>query len=111
MDFYSALRERMERQHGPLGERLRNALTSALDAGLVGPGESLPSEREMSERLDISRSTVRQGLKAAGLANVDYVTLADEAALQPLARAVAPCRLFAACWLGRTRLIDNWPVS
>ena len=72
MDFYSALRERMERQHGPLGERLRNALTSALDAGLVGPGESLPSEREMSERLDISRSTVRQGLK--DLAQLGLVT-------------------------------------
>ena len=72
MDFYSALRERMERQHGPLGERLRNALTSALDAGLVGPGESLPSEREMSERLDISRSTVRQGIK--DLAQLGLVT-------------------------------------
>ncbi len=63
MDFYAALRERMERQHGPLGERLRNALASALDGGLIAPGESLPSEREMSEKLDVSRSTIRQGLK------------------------------------------------
>jgi DNA-binding GntR family transcriptional regulator len=53
----------MERQHGPLGERLRNALASAIDAGLIPPGESLPAEREMSERLEVSRSTLRQGLK------------------------------------------------
>ena len=63
VDLYAALRERMERQHGPLGDRLRNALVSAIDLGLIAAGEALPSEREMAERLDISRSTVRQGLK------------------------------------------------
>jgi GntR family transcriptional regulator len=63
LDFYAAVRERMERQHGPLGERLRNALTDVLNAGLIGAGESLPSEREMAERLDVSRSTLRQRLK------------------------------------------------
>lgn len=63
MDFYAAVLERMERQHGPLGERLRNALTAVLDSGAIAPGESLPSEREMAERLDVSRSTLRQGLK------------------------------------------------
>lgn len=63
MDFYAAVRERMERQHGPLGERLRNALTAVLESGGIAPGELLPSEREMAEQLDISRSTLRQGLK------------------------------------------------
>ena len=63
MDFYAAVRERMEAQHGPLGERLRNALTAVLDSGGIGPGESLPSEREMAEALAVSRSTLRQGLK------------------------------------------------
>jgi GntR family transcriptional regulator len=53
----------MERQHGPLGERLRNALTAVLDSGGIAPGESLPSEREMAEALAVSRSTLRQGLK------------------------------------------------
>ncbi len=72
MDLYSSLRERMERQHGPLGERLRNALASAIDAGLIPVGESLPSEREMSERLDVSRSTLRHGLK--DLAQMGLVT-------------------------------------
>ena len=63
MDFYAAVKERLERQHGPLGERLRNALAAAIELGLVSPGESLPSEREMAERLDVSRSTLRQSLK------------------------------------------------
>lgn len=67
MDFYAAVKERMDRQHGPLGERLRNALTDALDSGVIAPGESLPSEREMAERLDVSRSTLRQGLKELAL--------------------------------------------
>ncbi|MDB5541178.1 MAG: hypothetical protein JWQ89_2905 [Devosia sp.] len=63
MDFYAAVLERMGGQHGPLGERLRNALAAVLDSGTIAPGESLPSEREMAERLDVSRSTLRQGLK------------------------------------------------
>jgi pantoate--beta-alanine ligase len=54
---------------------------------------------------------VRQGLATAGFARIDYVTLADEAKLQPLSRAKPGSRIFAAAWLGRTRLIDNWPVK
>jgi pantoate--beta-alanine ligase len=53
---------------------------------------------------------VRRDLSKAGFTSIDYVTLADEAALQPLARAKAGSRIFAAAWLDRTRLIDNWPV-
>jgi len=67
VDFYRALRERMDRQHGPLGERLRNALAALLGSGMIAPGESLPAEREMAERLGVSRSTLRQGLKELGL--------------------------------------------
>ena len=53
---------------------------------------------------------VRAGLIAAGFRKIDYVTLADGTALQPLDRASKPSRIVAAAWLGRTRLIDNWPV-
>lgn len=63
MDFYAAVLERMERQHGPLGDRLRNALTYVLDSGVIPAGESLPSERDMAEQLNVSRSTLRQSLK------------------------------------------------
>jgi GntR family transcriptional regulator len=63
VDFYAAVRERMAQRHGPVGERLRHSLAAVLENGVIGPGESLPSEREMAEQLDVSRSTLRQGLK------------------------------------------------
>ncbi|HXQ42788.1 MAG TPA: pantoate--beta-alanine ligase [Candidatus Udaeobacter sp.] len=72
--------------------------------------------REAAKRLadggdaEVTLNEVRQDLAKAGFARIDYVTLADEAELQPLARAEAGSRVFAAAWLGRTRLIDNWPV-
>jgi GntR family transcriptional regulator len=72
VEFYTAVRERIERQHGPLGERLRNALAAVIESGAISPGESLPSEREMAERLEVSRSTLRQGLKE--LAEMGLVT-------------------------------------
>jgi pantoate--beta-alanine ligase len=53
---------------------------------------------------------VRAGLTAAGFRKIDYVTLAGSQTLQPQERAEGPARLFVAAWLGRTRLIDNWPV-
>ena len=63
MDFYETVTERLERQHGPLAGRLRNALAGALEGGALNPGEALPSEREMAERFEVSRSTLRQSLK------------------------------------------------
>lgn len=63
MDLYDALRDRLHRQHGPLGERLRNALVTVIEDGTIAAGASLPSERELAEQLDVSRSTLRQGLK------------------------------------------------
>jgi GntR family transcriptional regulator len=63
LDLYTAVREGMERQHGPLGERVRNAIASVLESGAVAAGESLPSEREMAEKLEVSRSTLRQSLQ------------------------------------------------
>jgi GntR family transcriptional regulator len=62
-DFYVAVSERMRHQHGPVGVRVRNALASVVEGGVIGPGDSLPSEREMAERFEVSRSTVRQVLK------------------------------------------------
>src|SRR3982751_7059545 len=37
-------------------------LGSAIRMGLLTPGERLPSERELAEQLDISRSTLRQAI-------------------------------------------------
>jgi pantoate--beta-alanine ligase len=52
----------------------------------------------------------RAELLAAGFDRVDYVELCDEDTLAPVPAALPNARLFAAAHLGRTRLIDNWPV-
>jgi pantoate--beta-alanine ligase len=55
---------------------------------------------------------IRSRLGTAGFAPVDYVDLVDAISLEPV-RALGgrPLRLAAAAWLGRTRLIDNWPAG
>jgi GntR family transcriptional regulator len=63
MDFYAAVKERVARLHGPLSARLRNAVGSILEDGLIAAGEALPAERELAAGLGVSRSTVRQCLK------------------------------------------------
>jgi len=54
----------------------------------------------------------RAELRGAGFAAVDYVEACDAETLQPTPRVgSAPVRVFAAAWLGRTRLIDNMAVA
>ena len=50
-------------------------------------------------------------LLRAGFTKVDYVEACDAETLEPLARLDRPGRLLAAAWLGKTRLIDNVPLS
>ncbi len=52
----------------------------------------------------------RQALLTGGFDSIDYFDLCSSQSLEPIAHADGPCRLFAALWLGRTRLIDNWSV-
>ena len=47
----------------------------------------------------------------AGFTKVDYVTIADAETLHSVTDFARPARVFAAAWLGRTRLIDNVPVG
>ena len=50
-------------------------------------------------------------LEAAGFA-VDYLEIREARTLTPVIAAIAaPSRVFAAAYLGRTRLIDNMPVA
>ena len=51
-----------------------------------------------------------EALVKAGFDKIDYVELRRGDTLAPLAYAEPPARLFAAAWLGQTRLIDNVPV-
>jgi pantoate--beta-alanine ligase len=52
----------------------------------------------------------RRELTRAGFA-VDYLEVRDASELAPVGdAAVRPCRILAAAYLGRTRLIDNFPI-
>lgn len=48
--------------HSPIYMRLALALAEAIDAGQLAHGRSLPSERLLAERLDISRVSVRRAI-------------------------------------------------
>jgi pantoate--beta-alanine ligase len=49
-------------------------------------------------------------LEDAGFRKIDYIEVCDEATLRPAHQINTPSRVFAAAWLGRTRLIDNWKI-
>jgi len=50
-------------------------------------------------------------LTAAGFTKIDYVEICDATTLAPVTSRDRQARVFAAAWLGKTRLIDNLPVS
>jgi GntR family transcriptional regulator, transcriptional repressor for pyruvate dehydrogenase complex len=47
--------------------RIADAIASAIDAGEYAPGDRLPAERELSRRLAVSRSSLREALSALEL--------------------------------------------
>jgi GntR family transcriptional regulator len=59
----TAVAERLKDQHGPLNLRLRNALASSIQDGLLASNKALPSERDLAAALGVSRSTVRTCLR------------------------------------------------
>ncbi len=61
----SLLEDFQKSSTAPAYLRLRRALRQQVEAGVLGPGQSLPSERELAEQLSLSRVTVRKAL--AGL--------------------------------------------
>ncbi len=85
------------------GER---AVAAALPRTLRAAAQAIAGGAAVAETL----ATARAALKSAGF-KVDYLTLADQASLQPLDQLQPGARLFAAARLGITRLIDNWPIE
>jgi GntR family transcriptional regulator len=51
------------RTGAPLYLQLEKSIEDAVNAGLVGPGDSLPSERDIASRAEVSRVTVRRAVQ------------------------------------------------
>lgn len=47
----------------PLYVKLKKSIEDAVRSGLIGPGDALPSERDLAARADISRVTVRKAVQ------------------------------------------------
>lgn len=56
----------------PIYYQIEAYLKQQIDAGELQPGESIPSEREFSERYNVSRMTVRQAI--TNLVNAGYLS-------------------------------------
>lgn len=52
-----------ETGHGPLYLQLQRHIADAIASGRLGPGDSLPPEREMASMTGLSRVTVRRGVQ------------------------------------------------
>jgi len=51
----------------PASNEIARAIIDYILSGQVGPGEKLPSERQLSESFGVGRSTIREALKSLGL--------------------------------------------
>ena len=51
----------------PASSEVARALLDYIFSGQIGPGEKLPSERQLSESFGVGRSVVREGIKSLGL--------------------------------------------
>lgn len=67
----------------PLGKKeklyvkIAKQLNSAIESGLYKPGEKLPTERELSSQLAVSRASVREALAVLEIMNVIEIKVGD----------------------------------
>jgi len=83
------------------------AMAPAIHRTLLGVAARLRAGEPAAEALSLGR----QALANAGITRIDYLDLRDGETLAALATCDSRARLFAAAWLGRTRLIDNIAVA
>lgn len=96
----------------------RNAYLSAEERKRAGALNrviaDVARDLENGARVDTALRSGRAALETAGLAKIDYLEVRSAENLTPLGPgplAGAPARVFAAVYVGKARLIDNWPVG
>ncbi len=60
--IFEALRD-APAKGAPLYVQLRKSIEEAVNAGIIGPGDALPSERDIAIKADVSRVTVRKAVQ------------------------------------------------
>jgi len=63
------------------------------------------------EAVATTLATAKARIIAGGFDSIDYLALANAGTLERLDIWHEPARLLAAARIGRTRLIDNWPIA
>lgn len=85
----------------------QRAAAAAFPAALQKAAHAIAAGAPVADTLAATAAAIL----AAGFDSIDYVALADAATLERLWIWRKPARLLAAARIGRTRLIDNWPVG
>ncbi|PBC09700.1 GntR family transcriptional regulator [Mesorhizobium sp. WSM3859] len=62
-DQIFAMLKESSQSGAPLYLQLRRSIEEAVNRGLIGPGDALPSERDIATKADISRVTVRKAVQ------------------------------------------------
>jgi len=78
----------------------------ALPRALGEAAKAIQDGGEVKAATEQAMATLRE----AGFGSIDYVLLCDSETLEPVTKLVRPARILAAARVGRTRLIDNFPV-
>ena len=60
--IFQALRDAPQKG-APLYLQLKRSIEEAVNAGVIGPGDALPSERDIAVKADVSRVTVRKAVR------------------------------------------------
>ncbi len=100
----------------PLYAQLKNSLTADIASGRYRPHQRLPSERELSNRFQVSRMTVRQALLELARDNVVYTrmgkgTFKVVTATPEVAAALRITPGAETIMLSRLRLADGVPLA
>ncbi|MBA4747498.1 MAG: pantoate--beta-alanine ligase [Sphingopyxis sp.] len=85
----------------------QRAAAAAFPAALQRAAHAIAAGAPVADTLAAAEAAILAG----GFDSIDYVALADAATLERLGQWRQPARLLAAARIGRTRLIDNWPVG
>lgn len=105
------------RESDGLAMSSRNAYLSAEERAVAGKLNRIIAN--IAERLEAGAGVEpelaagRQALLSAGFSRIDYLEVRSSDLLKPQGPGPVerPSRVFAAVILGKTRLIDNWPIE